>query len=129
MRFTARTLFIALMALLVCCVSAGAAAEEIPSVDILTSLLTGGDEPGILPPVNVTGPEEEVPDGGGLTSMPLQFIRNEGQYDPDVEYTIMTDGGSVYFTREGVIFQLVSISEEQVDTAWCTTSSRCPGSG
>jgi hypothetical protein len=117
MRFNARIVFIVLMALLIGGFSAGAAAEDIPPADVPAPVLTGGEEQGVSQPDMVSGPDDEQPDGGWLSTMPLQFIRNQGQYDPEVQYTMITDGGTVYFIDQGVIFELLSMTEEQVDSA------------
>ncbi|HUU75582.1 MAG TPA: SBBP repeat-containing protein, partial [Methanoregulaceae archaeon] len=52
-----------------------------------------------------------------ITSMPLQFIANDGQSDSNVKFEILSDGGSIFFTPNGPIFSLISYDEEILKSA------------
>ncbi|HOT03376.1 MAG TPA: PKD domain-containing protein, partial [Methanolinea sp.] len=46
-----------------------------------------------------------------VTAIPLHFIKNAGQSDDDVEFVVISDGGSIFFTREGMRIKLVTLVE------------------
>ncbi len=46
-----------------------------------------------------------------LSGMPLAFIANEGQTDPDVAYHVSSSGGSLFFTPREVVFTLPMTQE------------------
>ncbi|HNQ29415.1 MAG TPA: SBBP repeat-containing protein, partial [Methanolinea sp.] len=69
----------------------------------------GNELPGIAPSVfdgGERGLQERV------TTMPLLFIENAGQSDDEVEFVVISDGGSIFFTREGVTVKLVTLMED-----------------
>jgi hypothetical protein len=55
---------------------------------------------------------------GWLSSMPLQFIRNEGQSDDSVRFQILSNGGSIFFTDNGVSFRILNFDAENLETAY-----------
>ncbi|TFG89659.1 MAG: hypothetical protein E4H15_08965, partial [Syntrophobacterales bacterium] len=38
--------------------------------------------------------------------LPLYFIENKGQFDPKVRFYVKTAGQTLYFTDEGIVFDL-----------------------
>jgi len=44
--------------------------------------------------------------------LPLYFIENKGQVDPRVRFYIKTSGQTLYFTDEGIVFDLLRGEQE-----------------
>jgi hypothetical protein len=59
-------------------------------------------------------PNRAVPSLGGL---PLYFIENRGQVDPQVAYYLQGRDTSVYFTPSGLTFSLPALAEPSIDAA------------
>ena len=49
--------------------------------------------------------EESIPNA--YTRLPLYFVENKGQLDPEVRFYIKKSGQTIYFTDEGILFDLV----------------------
>ena len=74
-----------------------------------------------------TGVDRQRPDKGRIQTMlgklPLYFIRNRGQEDPQVAYYLQGHNTAVYFGRDGITFALTSPKSHAGDE---TVSSRVP---
>ena len=44
--------------------------------------------------------------------LPLYFIKNKGQLDPKVRFYVKTSGQTLYFTDEGIVFDLLRREKE-----------------
>ncbi|MCU0631571.1 MAG: SBBP repeat-containing protein, partial [Methanolinea sp.] len=69
-------------------------------VDIARSVVDGGE----------TGIQ------GHLTATPLRFIENAGQSEDEVEYVVISDDGSIFFTVSGMTVRLVTMVENTPTT-------------
>jgi len=76
----------------------------------------------LLAPVSLPGENLGVPDQkigpvagqgqwgvqGSTQAIPLQFVKNAGQSGGDIEFIVLSDGGSLFFSPSGVTIKLVT---------------------
>lgn len=60
----------------------------------------------LMPAVTAADDETKVSEAYG--ALPLSFIENEGQVDNDVSYYLNGRQGTVYFTKEAIVYDLLS---------------------
>ncbi|MCX6692990.1 MAG: PKD domain-containing protein, partial [Methanomicrobiales archaeon] len=131
-------LFILAISLIFCCISDAAAGDQDGPLDldgtravVIPTSVAVGTTP-------VTTQDGGEMDGGRASSglyeggmgsletwiraLPLQFIRNDGQFQDGGLYHIISDSGSVSFNRHGVAYTLIAFQEDQPRTTRVTTS-------
>ena len=59
-----------------------------------------------MPAVNAADDETKVLESYG--KLPLSFIENKGQVDEEVSYYLNGRDGTIYFTKEAVVYDLLS---------------------
>lgn len=73
--------------------------------------------------LGVPRPRHNNSSGGRLGAGPLYFTTNEGQLDPEVDYSLTGSDKTIYFTEKGVTFAL---SEPQCSAASLDPSAVAP---
>ena len=78
---------------------------------LLAALILFTDRPSsrVSVPVGAANPQVLASYG----KLPLYFIENQGQLDPDVSYYIQGGDKSIYFTDRGVTFALMDAGDEK----------------
>lgn len=61
-----------------------------------------------IPAVNAADDETKVLESYG--KLPLSFIENRGQVDYEVSYYLNSRDGTIYFTEEGIVYDIVSVN-------------------